>query len=188
MVATRVTDDRPLTIEDLDLIPDDGNRYEIMQGELIVSPAPNDTHQLVLGRLHVALAMANTAASFGSVRLGPRDIKLSENNIVEPDLLVYRTSQRVLSNERFFDGAPAFVVEIVSPFSGSRDRVRKAALYMTSGVEEYWVVEPDSKRILVHLASRKGTNPEIVTVGTLDSRVVPGFVVDLDDLFAPEFG
>ncbi|CAN5620444.1 Uma2 family endonuclease [soil metagenome] len=186
MVATRVTDDRPLTIEDLDLIPDDGNRYEIMQGELIVSPAPNDTHQLVLGRLYIALLSAANLSNFGLVRLGPRDVRLSESDVVEPDLFAFRNVQRGQSTERVFYGAPAFVVEIMSPSSAVNDRVRKASLYMNTKVEEYWVVDPFAKRILVHLLNRQGANPEIFIDRPVRSHIIPTFEVDLTELFAPE--
>lgn len=186
MVATNLTDDRPLTIEDLDLIPDDGNRYEIMQGELIVSPVPNDTHQLVLGRLHTELLAAANSSRFGWVRLGPRDVRLSENDVVEPDLYAFRNVQRGQSTERVFYGAPAFVIEIISLSSATNDRVRKASLYMNTEVEEYWVVDPFAKRILVHLLNRKGANPEIFIDRPVRSHILPSFEVDLAELFAPE--
>lgn len=186
MVAKLLEYDRPLTLEDLDEIPEDGNRYEILQGELIVSPSPADRHQLILGRLHIWLAAAATSSRFGHVRLGPRDIRLSVNDIVEPDLFAYRSSQRGQSTERVFEGPPAFVVEIMSPSSRKYDQVRKASLYMRSGVDEYWVVDPSANRVMVHLATRAGTNPEIVFEGSLASAVIPGFTVDLAELFAPE--
>jgi Uma2 family endonuclease len=184
MVALPFSTNRPWTIADLDSMPDDGQRYELLQGELIVSPAPGKIHQRIIGRLHVWLDEAAARADSGEVVIAPADVRLSPFNLVQPDLLYLRESQSDLYGDKFIGGAPAFVIEIVSPSSGVYDRVRKASLYMESGVEEYWVVEPTKRHILVHLAGHEMPNPMIVASGAIASLVLPEFSFDVDDLFA----
>src|SRR3954471_17636108 len=184
MVALPFSTNRPWTIADLDSMPDDGQRYELLQGELIVSPAPGKVHQRIIGRLHVWLVGAATRAGSGEVVIAPADVRLSQFNLVQPDLLYLRESQSDLYGEKFIAGAPACVIKIVSPASGVYDRVRKASLYMESGVEEYWVVEPTKRHILIHRAGHEMPNPMIVASGSITSSVLPELSLDIDDLFA----
>lgn len=183
MVAQIVESERPWTYADLAGLPNDGNRYEILQGELIVSPASSVPHQRVLVRLSLALEDAVNKSKFGTVFVAPLDVKFSDNNVVEPDVFVVSVDQYAQVHDRRVDGAPAFVIEIVSPSSVKTDRQRKAALYMEYGVQEYWVVEPDQQRILVHLPGDPG--PRIVIDGSLQSVLIPTLVVELATLFAP---
>jgi Uma2 family endonuclease len=186
MVATPLEIDRPLTYEDLEGFPDDGNRYELLQGDLIVSPSPDGKHQTVLSRLHIALSAAVKEAKFGKAFIAPFDVRFSTSNVVEPDLFAFRVDQYDQYKGKYFEGAPAFVIEVLSTGSVRTDRVRKAALYMENGVEEYWIVEPHAKRVLVHLIGVDEPMPRIISEGTLNSAVIPGFSVELSALFAPE--
>jgi Uma2 family endonuclease len=186
MVAAPLEHDRPLTHEDLEKFPDDGNRYELLQGELIVSPSPAGIHQVVLGRLYADLKVAARTARFGTVIIAPFDVRFSRSNVVEPDLIAFSQDQYPQYKGTYFEGAPAFVVEVLSPGSVKYDRVRKANLYMEHGVQEYWVVEPQSNRVLIHVAGIDEPMPRIVTAGIIASAVIPEFQVDLEALFAPE--
>jgi Uma2 family endonuclease len=184
MAALPFSTNRPWTIADLDSMPKDGQRYELLQGELIASPAPGKIHQRLIGRMHIWLDEAATRAGSGEVVIAPADVRLSQFNLVQPDLLYLRESQSGLYGDKFIDGAPAFVIEIVSPSSGVYDRVRKASLYMESGVEEYWVVEPTKRHILIHRAGQDMPNSMIVTSGTIFSTVLPESSFNVEDLFA----
>ncbi|MCC6705074.1 MAG: Uma2 family endonuclease [Thermomicrobiales bacterium] len=183
MVAQVFESERPWTYTDLAGLPDDGNRYEILQGELIASPSPSPTHQRALVRLSLALEEAVNRSKFGTMFVAPVDVRFSDNNVVEPDIFVVSVDQYSQVHDQRLDGAPAFVIEIVSPSSVKSDRQRKATLYMENGVREYWIVEPDQQRILVHVAGEQG--PRIVIDGSLESVVVPSFSVQLSDIFAP---
>jgi Uma2 family endonuclease len=186
MVAAPLESDRPLTYEDLAGFPDDGHRYELLQGELIVSPAPDGTHQIILNRLNIALVAAVKEARYGTVLIAPFDIRFSRSNVVEPDLFAFSTNQYAQYKGSHFEGAPEFVVEVLSPGSVRYDRVRKADLYMEHGVKEYWIVEPPGKRILVHIAESSEPQPRIVANGALTSVMIPTFTVDLEELFLPD--
>jgi len=186
MVAAPLESDRPLTYEDLEGFPNDGHRYELLQGELIVSPSPDGMHQVVLNRLNIALAAAVKRAKYGTSIIAPFDIRFSKSNVVEPDLFAFSVSQYKQYKGSYFEGAPEFVIEVLSPGSVRYDRVRKADLYMEGGVKEYWIVEPAAKRILVHVAGSTEPMPRIVASGLLTSTVIPEFTVDLRELFIPE--
>jgi Uma2 family endonuclease len=186
IVFTEVLEsDRPLTYEDLKGFPDDGHRYELLQGELVVSHTPDGAHQTVLIRLASQLERAVNDSKFGTAIMGPFEVRMSEGDVVRPDLFAFSLTQYAQYDDEVFVGAPAFMIEITSPQSVKYDRVRKAALYGESGVLEYWIVEPASKRILVHLRGTDEPMPRIVVEGTLSSAVIPAFSVNLDALFAP---
>lgn len=184
MVALPFQTDHHWTVTDLNELPEDGNRYELLQGELIVSPSPGRTHQRLLRWLTVRLDAATKEAKAGEAIVGPMDVQLSAIDLVEPDLFYIRDDQADQYKDRYFEGAPAFVIEVVSPSSGTYDRIRKSGLYMNSGVEEYWVIEPDKHRVLIHTANASTSTPRVVTSGGLTSVVLPAFKVDVDDLFA----
>lgn len=126
------------TRADLDRMPDDGNRYELLEGEIVMSPAPSFDHQRMSGALHVALHLARLEGLV--VLAAPFDVQLEELSVVEPDLLVV---ERDRPEQRGLTGAPLLVVEILSTSSRGRDQVRKKRLYERAGVPSYWVLDPE---------------------------------------------
>jgi Uma2 family endonuclease len=129
---------RPLTRDDLDRMPDDGHRYELIDGVLVVTPAPRHRHQRAVGRLHLLLSAA--CPDDLEVILAPFDVALSEDTVVQPDLLVARTSD---FTERDLPVAPLLVVEVLSPSTRLFDLKLKRARYELAGCPSYWVVDPD---------------------------------------------
>jgi Uma2 family endonuclease len=184
MIAPILPPDRPWELEDLDAIPDDGCRHEILQGELIVSPSPGVIHQLILGELLGQLTNHLKGYPTGKAVVGPLNVMLSRFDIVQPDLIYFHNEQAGRLSDRGFDGPPAFIIEVVSQATALYDRVRKATLYIHKGVEEYWIVEPDQKRVRRYTQPAPPDKPEDVTSGIMTSIVIPGFSVDLDELFA----
>ena len=115
---------RLLTYDDLCQTPDDGNRYEIIGGELIVSPSPNLSHQDVLGYLHGTLWSYLQSHPIGKVVLAPFDVRLSPHDIVEPDMLFIRQDRLdLLESGRYAMGSPDLVVEVISPSSHKTEPV-----------------------------------------------------------------
>ena len=108
--VTALPQSRPLTRADLESMPDDGHRYELLDGTLVVTPAPGNRHQGAVGKLYVALAHACPGNL--AVRLAPFDVVLADDTVVQPDLLV--TSRSALT-ERGLPGAPLLAVEVLSP-------------------------------------------------------------------------
>jgi Uma2 family endonuclease len=131
--------DRPLTVADLDLTPDDGRRYELDDGVLVVSPAPMPIHQRVLHRLQVCLQAA-CPAEF-EVLPGP-GVQLSEIQYRIPDLIVAR-SQSIAITDKNVIRPPELTVEIASPSTAHYDRNRKKTVYAEFGIPAYWIVTPD---------------------------------------------
>lgn len=133
-----------LTIEDLDDFPDDGNRYELIDGELFVSPPPALPHQLLQSRL--VRRMFDAAPADVEVLLAPVGVERGNDTHVEPDLLIVPRS--ALGGAKLAE-RPVLVVEILSPSSRSYDSVRKRRVYEQMGVPSYWIADPDAPSVTV---------------------------------------
>ena len=177
-----------MTIADLDAMPDDEYRYEIIEGELFVSRSPSLTHQSVSGNLFRSIDTYLIENPIGRIWATPGVI-LSEFSGVIPDL-VYISHQRraeIASGDRV-TGAPDLVIEIVSPGSENerRDRVAKKPLYGKHGVKEYWIADFENRSIELYqsrghsmrLRARLNDQDEIT------SSVLPGYVCRVETIFA----
>jgi Uma2 family endonuclease len=165
---------------------DDGNRYEIIAGELVVNPGPGLQHQEIVGRLHLLLRPFVDAHRLGRVILSPFDVLFAEGDYLAPDLLFVRSERASIVRERGVEGAPDLVVEIVSPSTGFRDRGLKRERYAHYGVAEYWVIDPRAGRIDVYRLLEDAERPAVLTSGTLEWQPVAGgptLAVDVAELF-----
>lgn len=175
---------RRVTFADLQRMPDDGNRYELYDGELCVVPSPMPRHQVVVQRLFLALHEFERREG-GHVFLAPFDIVLSEYNVVEPDLISFgpKSAAKIRLDEhvRF---PPDLAIEVLSPSTARNDRGRKRDLMARYKVPEYWVVDPHKKHIEVSsLVSDGYGNARMVTRGRCASPHLGGFDVDIAQLF-----
>lgn len=134
---------RKLDYADYETIPSDGNRYEILDGTLQVTPAPSPLHQRVSKRLQRQLEAHFEGRSLGEVFDAPIDVILGPHDIVQPDLVVV-TEPRAVS-DRAIEGPPLVVVEILSPSTRRRDRGTKSARYARLGIPHYWMVDPSAE-------------------------------------------
>ncbi len=141
-VVTVLPKSQPLTRRDLDAMPDDGHRYEIIDGALLVTPAPRPRHQLVAARLFTILASGCPARL--EVLFAPLDVALSDNTVLQPDLLVARPED---FTERDLPVPPLLAVEILSPSTRLIDLNLKRARYEQAGCPSYWVVDPDAPSV-----------------------------------------
>jgi Uma2 family endonuclease len=126
-----------LTRADLDALPDDNLRHELIDGAFIMTPAPGISHQCMAGSLFVRLRSA-LAGSHLLALMAPLDVVLGDN-VVEPDILV---APRAAFTERDLPTAPLLVVEVRSPSTARLDRGRKLSLYEEFGVPHYWLLDP----------------------------------------------
>ena len=173
-----------LTYADYCLTPDD-ERYELLDGELLMAPAPIESHQIAVMELGTLLHMFVKARGLGQVFSAPYDVVLSETDVVQPDLLFVSNERAHIRTPANIRGAPDLVVEILSPSTAERDRTFKRALYARYGVSEYWLVDPDSRTVTVLLLD-DGTFAEVARYGTgqtLTSPTLAGFTTNLDDIF-----
>lgn len=175
MPATKVW-----TLEDLDRLPDDGNRYELIDGELFVTPAPAPRHEFVAARLTHILVPYVTEQRLGLVYL-PHGIVERTGSRTEPDLSV----RQELNPDAPWDQAPVpiLVVEILSPSSRRAERARKREYYARVGVAEYWIV--DSKRRTVMSIQRgRGEAEHADTITWHPSGATRPLVINIPELFA----
>jgi Uma2 family endonuclease len=163
---TELPDDRPLTIEDLDLLPDDGNRYELDDGVLVVSPAPANIHQLVASRLQT---MLDNASPPGYLVISGGGLAISRTQYRIPDLVVVRSEQFDLT-AKCMTSPPDLAIEVASPSTALYDRNRKKAVYAAFGIASYWIVTPsrDQPRPLV-------SEPRAAAIARLARSAVTSF-------------
>lgn len=179
-----------LTYADFMLFPDDGKRHELIDGVHYVTPSPNLGHQELVGRLYLAIGNFLAARrQLGRVFLAPLDVVMSDYDVVEPDLLFVAGDQTDLLTEANVQGAPALVIEVLSPGTKRRDQGIKRKLFDEKGVREYWMVDPKGRRVSICRRAEDGTFPiaETLTMawdGALTTALLPGFSLTLKDLFA----
>ena len=158
MSATPAAQPRRWTLEEVHALPEDGNRYEFVYGELWVSPAPTDRHETILAELSAVLQPYVGAQSLGLV-FHPRSVfRVRRDLELEPDLTV---RQRHPDPNGTWETAPlpSLVVEVVSPSTRARDYGRKRLLYMEHGIPEYWIVDDGPRTITV---VRPDRDPDVV--------------------------
>jgi Uma2 family endonuclease len=177
-----------LTVDDLDLMPEDGNRYELIEGELFVSRAPSLFHQVVITNIIVLVRSFLEQNPIGMIVPGPGVI-FSHLSGVIPDLVFISNEQRqdIASGDKV-TGAPALVIEVLSPGAENerRDRTAKRQLYAKYGVKEYWII--DSEKRAVEVYALVGETLKLSAVFTdrdeLTSSVLPGFRCRVEDIFS----
>ncbi len=137
-----------MTFADWLRLPDDGRLYEIIDGELLVSPPPGVLHQRIVGELHAQIRQHLRDSGRGEVLFAPVGVRLGDD-VLEPDLVVVLREHADRIGDQVIEGAPDVVVEILSPGTAKRDLVTKRAVYQAAGVAEYWIVDPASAAIEV---------------------------------------
>lgn len=164
-------------------LPDDGNRYETVHGELLVTPAPRVLHQLVVARLIEELAGYLRREKIGQV-FPPGDISWSNDTLVEPDVFVVP-----LEEARTFDWAAMqalqLVIEVLSPSSVRADRFTKRRLYQEVRIPAYWIVDADARMIEVWTPDVQFPHVETERVNWHPAGATAPFVLDLGELFRP---
>lgn len=166
-----------LTYEDYCLLPNDGKRYEIIDGELFVTPAPRFAHQRVVTRLVRYLSVFVDDHGLGEVLVSPFDVVFSQFDVVEPDVLYISKARAAVLTEKNVQGAPDLVIEVLSPTTAKTDRTIKLKLYARFGVAEYWIVDPEGPSVEVYRRP-KGQSEGLelaATLGSGDSLTSPLF-------------
>ena len=175
-----------LTIEDLDACPDDGNRYELIGGELFVSRAPGIPHQRVLHNLQFAFALYLRKNPIGTLLPGVGAI-FSQHDAVIPDLVLVLCEQwDSIATGSALTGAPALAIEILSPGSENRrrDLSVKRQLYAKYGVSEYWVIDAE-KRVVEVFRLAASTLEKVETVADeqfITSPLLPGLQLRVSEI------
>jgi len=172
------------TAEMVRALPYDGNRYEVVDGELLVTPSPILPHQLAIGELHLLIASYLREHGLGDVVVAPADIEINERTLVEPDLFVIPELKAPVP--RYLESASQLVlaIEVLSPSTARADRTIKRRLYQRAGVPEYWVVDLDAR--LIERWRRDDERPEILSKELVWSvaSASPPLTIDLPVFFA----
>ena len=173
------------TYGDLASFPDDGNRYELIDGELFVTPAPGTRHQAVVQALAVLLG-TYVAAHGGRVYPAPVDVRFDDDTVLEPDLVVVTAEHVGRVRDAWIEAPPDLVVEVSSPSTASHDLIRKRRIYDRAGVAEYWYVDLDGGQVFVHRLEAAGyRDPDASGPGEVAlSQVLEGLEIPVDTLLA----
>ncbi len=151
---------RRYTVDEVLAFPSDGNRYELVHGELLVTPAPRLRHQDVVGELYFRLRTYLEDRDEVRVFFSPADIRWADDVLVQPDMFVVPASETTAQDWSSIQTL-LLAVEVVSPSSARYDRIIKRRLYQDHGVATYWIVDPDAQ--VVEVWRPEDERPEIVT-------------------------
>jgi Uma2 family endonuclease len=170
------------TLEDFIQLGETRTPCQLINGELIMSPAPAPLHQRVLRKLFKIIDSLNLP---GEIFFAPIDLYIDEKNVFQPDL-VYLTSQNVSSiTDRGIEGPVDLVVEIISPSNGYTDRNQKKNKYLEFGVKEYWIVDPANETIEIYTPQAGQDVPVLYLSGNgqVTSNAIPNLAFELSTIF-----
>jgi Uma2 family endonuclease len=175
-----------LTYDDLETIPQqrEGDRHELIDGELVVTPSPIPVHQIVSLNLVRQLDQHINAAGLGRLLYAPIDIRFTQDNVLIPDIIFIAQDRLHIIGPKTIDAAPDLVVEILSPGTKQRDLTTKRDLFARFGVQEYWIVDPDARTATVLSLVGKQYQPVSADDGMIVSRVMPGLTLSVKDVYA----
>ena len=180
-----VTQNKLVTYDDYQNLPDDGKRYEISGGKLYIAPSPNTLHQRISRKLEYELEDYIRKHNSGEIFTAPMDVVLSMTDVVQPDLMYISKERSRIITEKNIVAAPDLVIAITSESTKTIDQTSKKTLYEKHGVREYWIVDPENKQAeqyVLREASFK-LNDELKTSDKLISEVINGFSLPLNKIF-----
>jgi Uma2 family endonuclease len=173
-----------LTYEEFRQLPDDGKRYELVRGEVHVTPAPATRHQFTLQNLAGSLWPHVVKNNLGEVCTAPLDVRLGSDTALQPDLIFVSNARAGIIQEDWIAGAPDLVVEVLSPSTAAYDRVTKLPIYAEAGVPEFWLIDSQAKTVEVLKLQGKKYFVDATLAGdqVLTSNLFPGWQLPLRDL------
>jgi Uma2 family endonuclease len=177
-----------LTYEEFQTLPRDGSkRFELIEGEVFMTPSPSTRHQTAASNLHLALGNFVRERNLGRVYFAPYDVVFSQWTALEPDLLFIRKERLSIITDANVQGAPDLVIEILSPGNKAYDRETKYRVYESAGVPEVWYVDPEEKSVEIlnlTLDRRYALTAKLSGNGAIVSKVLPELSLTLDEVFA----
>lgn len=172
-----------LTYEDYLLLPDDGKRHEIIDGEHYVNPAPNTKHQKIVGNLHALIWNYTRQVRSGTVFIAPCDVILADEDVVQPDVLYITPERASIVQDRGIHGAPDLIIEVLSDSTRRVDQTLKLKRYGRFGVQEYWLLDPHAETVALYRRTAGGLEPAAAH-DPITSPLLPGFALPLSEIFA----
>lgn len=182
----RIPKSKMLTYEDYaKLTPPDSGNYELHNGKLITLPTPTPQHQRISRKLSTRLDTFIESNQRGEMFSAPMDTVFTKYDTLQPDILFIEKERLHIIGEKNIEGAPDFVIEIVSPSNSSKELSYKKYVYETSGVREYWLILPEKKQV----AQYENIDNELIRIGlwsvedVLEAKVLAGFTVKIAEIF-----
>ena len=184
-MSTQLLEKKKWTYEDYAQL-DGEQRYQVIEGELVMAPSPVTRHQFVSGELEFLIREFVKKHQLGKVFDPPLDVILSPDNVYQPDILFISNENMNILAEKNVQGAPDLIVEILSPGTAVYDLGIKKEVYERSGVRELWIVDPETESVLLYQNGNKGfeITDQAKKEGTIKSALLKGFKVDIKELFA----
>ncbi|MEQ8470582.1 MAG: Uma2 family endonuclease [Marinoscillum sp.] len=179
METAKIDQTKEWTVDDYLMLGDD-LLAQLINGELIMSPAPNTNHQRVLRSLFKVL---DELALNGELFFAPIDLYADRTNVFQPDLVFVAEAQKSIITERGIEGAPALIVEVVSPSNSFVDRNLKRHKYLEIGVAEYWIVDPGNKTLEIYTTNTDKPSLYLAGEGKVTSNILGNRTFDLQVLF-----
>jgi Uma2 family endonuclease len=173
-----------LTVDDYRATPD-GTRYQLVEGELIMSPSPTNHHQTIIWNFSQIFGEYLKKNAVGKVYLAPFDVYLSRHNVVQPDVLFVAHANRGIIAEDGVHGPPDIAIEVLSPSNAHLDKKAKRQVYTREGVKELWLVDPLLLQIQIYDLKKAPTKPIKVLEEdeSFSSPLLPGLTVSAADVF-----
>jgi Uma2 family endonuclease len=166
--------------------PEDGNRYEVIDGQLYMTPPPVPEHQGASGMLYGHIWRYVYERGRGRIFAAPIGVVLDDENGLQPDLIYLSPERLDLIGKRGVEGAPDLVVEILSPSTRARDRGLKMRRYAAAGVPHYWIVDPRARTLEAYQLGQQGyeLTGKHGPGSTFRPALFPGLEIPIDDLWA----
>jgi Uma2 family endonuclease len=174
-----------LTYEDYAELPNDRNRYQILDGRLDVTPAPSTWHQWYSQNLEHILIRELQQKGVGVVLHAPIDVLLGTHDIVQPDICFVRTKRLDIVEEKYIKGAPGLIIEVLSPSTARTDRTTKSRIYARYGIPSYWMVNGEEQRIDFYRLEDSAyvLAAQVSRPGVAEPEELEGLRIDLDEVF-----
>ncbi len=174
-----------LTYWEYTALPDDGNRYEIINGELKMTPAPKISHQEISLNIEYEIRTHIKKHNLGKVFDAPVDVLLENKIVVQPDIVFILKENYEIITEDNIKGAPDLIIEILSPSTTHYDMFEKKEIYEKYGVKEYWIVDPDKQWVEVYVSHNKKFKliQKAEKEGRIKSFVINEFYIDFKTIF-----
>jgi len=172
------------TYKDYEKLPE-GAPYQLIGGDLIMTPSPTPQHQLISRRIAYLLVAFVEVNKLGEVLYAPIDVYLSDTETYQPDIIFISKERLEIIGEKKIEAAPDLVIEILSPSTAYYDLKHKRSVYGKSGVREYWIVDPMEKSIEVYenADSKFERAGQAVEKGRAESKRLKGFGVEVEKVF-----
>jgi Uma2 family endonuclease len=175
----------PITRYDYQEMREGPPYYQVIEGDLVMSPSPNTFHQELAGNIYSSIRRYLDQHSLGTVFVAPLDIFLGDVDVYQPDVMFVSNERRSIITDHGLEGAPNLVVEILSPAAARVDKGAKRKVYARSGVQELWLLDPEAKTVAVYRLDQDAESPAEThgANAVFESHLFPGLKLEAAYIF-----